>query len=141
MEDSGHTSAWTGQAVERTKSNGKRVFATEFKRWIVEQARRPGASIAGLAMQHGVNANQLHRWMRLPHWRGDGAQGATVPVLLPVSIEVEPTPAMSVSIATATPVSAMPATPIEIELGGGTVRVMPGVDAATLRTVFAALRG
>ncbi len=138
MEDCGHTSAWAGQTVERTKSNGKRIFATAFKRWIVEEARRPGASIARLAMQHGVNANQLHRWMRLPQWRGDGVPSAAV--LLPVSIDVGPTPITSTPV-TAAPVPVTPATPIEIELGGGTVRVLPGVDAGLLRTVLAALRG
>ncbi|NUZ09130.1 IS66-like element accessory protein TnpA [Piscinibacter koreensis] len=134
MQDSGHTSAWTGQAVERTKSNGKRVFATAFKRWIVEEARRPGASVAGLAMQHGVNANQLHRWMRLPQWRSEAPVSPALPVLLPVEIQAEP------AHVTAAPITAR-RVPIEVELGGAVVRVMPGVDGATLRMVLAALRG
>lgn len=134
MQDSGHTSAWTGQAVERTKSNGKRVFATAFKRWIVEEARRPGASVAGLAMQHGVNANQLHRWMRLPQWRSEAPASPALPVLLRVEIQAEP------AHVTAAPITAMPVT-VEVELGGAVVRVMPGVDGATLRMVLAALRG
>jgi transposase-like protein len=134
MQDSGHTSAWAGQTVERTRSNGKRVFATAFKLWIVEEARRPGASVAGLAMRYGINANQLHRWVRLPHLRGEAPASLPAPVLLPVIVEAGQPCAASTSTTAAAPV------PIEIELGGAVVRVPVGVDAATLRTVLAALR-
>lgn len=47
------------------KANGKRVFSTAFKAWLVAQAGRPGVSVAALAMRHEINANQLRRWMRL----------------------------------------------------------------------------
>jgi len=46
MQDSGHTPEWSGPAVERVMSNGKRVFALAFRRWLVEQASQPGASVA-----------------------------------------------------------------------------------------------
>jgi transposase len=29
---------------------------------IVEQSMAPGVSIASVAMAHGINANQLHKW-------------------------------------------------------------------------------
>lgn len=52
----------TDQAsVERVVRNGKRIFATAFKSWLLEQAGRHGVSVAGLAMKHGVNSNQLRR--------------------------------------------------------------------------------
>lgn len=35
------------------------------KRSIVEQAMRPGASVAAVARRHGVNANLLFGWRRL----------------------------------------------------------------------------
>ena len=44
-------------------SNGERVFALAFRRWLVEQARQPGASVEGQGLRHGINANQLRRWM------------------------------------------------------------------------------
>lgn len=80
MQDSGHTSDWHGERVERVKANGKRVFSTAFKAWLVAQAARPGVSAAALAMRHEINANQLRRWMRLEHL----AQPARTPVVLPV---------------------------------------------------------
>ena len=35
------------------------------KRRIVELAMLPGASVAGVARQHGVNANMVHYWRNL----------------------------------------------------------------------------
>ena len=65
MQDSGHTPELTGQTVERLMRNSKRIFTSAFKAWLVEQAGKPATSVAGLALRHGVNANQLRRWMRL----------------------------------------------------------------------------
>jgi transposase-like protein len=134
MQDSGHTSDWTGQTVERHRSNGKRIFVSAFKAWIVEQACKPSTSVAGLAMRHGVNANLLRRWMKLA-----GQDGAPAPVMLPVNIVqarpvTEPTSSTPVHVTVSTPV------PIEIEVAGAVVRVYEGVDARRLRMVLEALR-
>ena len=84
MEHSGHTPEWTGPKVERTLRNGKHLYVSAFKAWLVGQARRPGVSVAGLALRNGVNANLLRHWMKLEHWPGH------VPALLPVTIAAEP---------------------------------------------------
>ena len=42
----------------------RRTHSLEFKRGAVEASNRPGASIGGVAMAHGINANQLHKWRR-----------------------------------------------------------------------------
>ena len=42
----------------------KRTHPLEFKRSAVGASNQPGASIAGVAMAHGINANQLHKWRR-----------------------------------------------------------------------------
>src|SRR5215217_27818 len=113
MQDSGHTSEWDGERVERLKANGKRVFSTAFKAWLVAQACQPGVSVAALAMRHEINANQLRRWMRLEHL----TQPARSPVVLPVSLLPQP---CGVEAAAATPPAA-PAPicpPIEIEIAG-----------------------
>jgi transposase len=36
----------------------------EFKRTVIEACCEPGASVAGIAMANGVNANQVRRWLR-----------------------------------------------------------------------------
>jgi hypothetical protein len=43
MLDCGNTLGWTGPTVERVLSKGKRVFALAFRRWFVEQVRRPAS--------------------------------------------------------------------------------------------------
>lgn len=63
MQDSGHTPEWNGPKVERPLRNGKHIYLSAFKAWLVEQASRLGAS--GLALRNGVNANLLRHWMRL----------------------------------------------------------------------------
>jgi transposase len=44
---------------------GKRSFDPDGKRRLVEACRRPGASLAGLALKAGVNANQLRKWVEM----------------------------------------------------------------------------
>lgn len=41
----------------------KRVYEVSFKAQVVAECGRTGASIAGVAMSHGVNANIVHRWL------------------------------------------------------------------------------
>lgn len=125
MQDSGHTSDWDGERVERFKANGKRVFSTAFKTWLVAQAGRPGVSVAALAMRHEINANQLRRWVRLEHL----AQPTRVPAVLPVVLAPQPS-------ATAQPACRS----IEIEVAGAVVRVHPGTEPGQLRMVLQALR-
>lgn len=48
----------------------RRRWPVEQKRRIVEATYAPGASIAQVAREHGVNANQLHSWRRLYHLGG-----------------------------------------------------------------------
>ncbi len=42
----------------------RRNHPEEFKQAVVEACCEPGASVAGIAMANGVNANQVRRWMR-----------------------------------------------------------------------------
>lgn len=130
MEDCGHMPVWTGQRVERTNARGRHSYCTAFKVWIVEQALRPGMSMAGLAMRNQVNANQLRRWVAL---RRRAMYPASSPALLPVTIAPEPMPM---------PVVAERAEEaVEIDMANVTVRVRAGVQPATLRTVLEVLRG
>ena len=46
-------------------SSGKRrVWPAEERRRIVAEATAPGASVAAVALQHGINANLLFKWIR-----------------------------------------------------------------------------
>ena len=67
MLNSGHAPDWIGLTVEWVMNKGGYVFARTFQRWLVEQARQPGASVACLDLRYGINANQLRRWMSVDH--------------------------------------------------------------------------
>ncbi len=47
-----------------TPSRSRRFYSPELKLQVVSACAQPGASIAGVAMHHGINANIVHRWLR-----------------------------------------------------------------------------
>ncbi len=49
--------------VVRVLRNGRRRYDPVSKQRLVEACRQPGASLAGLALRHGVNANLLRKWV------------------------------------------------------------------------------
>ena len=49
----------------------RRSYTAQFKAQLVAACLQPGASVAALALEHGINANLLHRWRR-EHERGVG---------------------------------------------------------------------
>ena len=130
MQDSGHTPEWSGPKVERTMRNGKRIYVSAFKAWLVEQALKPGVSVAGLALRNGVNANQLRSWMKLEHWQ------SSTPTLLPVAVVAEPQPVEVTAAASAR----QPTGVMEVELCGALIRLRGPVDADQLKAVLAVLR-
>ena len=115
-------------------------YDTAFKRSIVEQTLAPGASVARIAREHGINANQLFKWRRqFLMTKGDAsalpAQTPPAMSLLPVTMVAEaPAPDTVPSPAAAEPGQ------IEITLAGGTVRIQGAVDATMLQLVLSSLR-
>jgi transposase len=115
----------------------KRVHRTAAeKRRIVEATFVPGASIARVAREHGVNANQVFQW-RHEYRKGAmwaGKQAGTK--LLPVTVAAEP------SSVTLPEVVSAPTPPgsIHIELPGrALLSVENGVDADLVRAVLGSL--
>lgn len=52
-------------ASEAIAPNPKRRFySPDLKAQVVAQCRADGASIAAVALAHGINANIVHRWLR-----------------------------------------------------------------------------
>src|SRR4051812_8360336 len=51
--------------VVRVLRNGKRWFDPVEKERSIDACLEPGVSVAGLALAHGVNANQLRKWVKL----------------------------------------------------------------------------
>ncbi|MDP3287165.1 MAG: transposase [Methyloversatilis sp.] len=107
----------------------RRHHSPEFKQQVVAESNRRGASVAGVALAHGINANQLHKWRRAL-LRAKAAE--TRNTLLAVT--VEPTPIMIAPPATEPCPGA-----IEIELLNARLTVRGPVDLDALQTVLAVL--
>jgi transposase len=43
----------------------RRRFGAEVKAQVLSECEAPGASVAKVAMAHGINANVVHRWRQL----------------------------------------------------------------------------
>lgn len=56
-----HTMASDARTTQAPK---RRFYSPELKLQVVGACAQPCASIAGVAMQHGINANIVHRWLR-----------------------------------------------------------------------------
>jgi len=74
--------------VSTVKQPRRREYSAEFKGSVLAQGRQQGASVAGVALGHGINPNMVHRWIReerqgkmLAELQRGGA--AFVPVQLP----------------------------------------------------------
>jgi transposase len=84
--------------VTRVDVGGKRSFDPTDKRRLVEACPRPGASLSGLALKAGVNANQLHKWVQARE-RARPPIGYSEPVapsaFVPVAAIDEPTAVMA----------------------------------------------
>ena len=57
-----HTMASEAPANRPTR----RFYSSEFKTQVTQECRQGGASVAGVALSHGINANIVHRWLREP---------------------------------------------------------------------------
>jgi transposase len=115
----------------------KRVYRTaEEKRRIVAATLVPGASIARVAREHGVNANQVFQW-RYEHRKGVGwAASQSRTELLPVTVTSEPDSVMVPEVSAVL----TPSGSIHIELPGrALVSVESGVDPALVRAVLGSL--
>lgn len=114
------------------------------KRRIVELAAQPGASIARLAREHGVNANMVHYWRKL-YREGRLGENKTDSVrLLPVTVsESVASPVLPPARPLPATISVTPASTagaIHIEFPKIHLRVESGADAALLRLVLETLQ-
>ena len=100
----------------------RRRYSAEFKARVLRECGEPGASVAGTALAHGINANIVHKWRRC----ASSAQAAGVanmatagfiPVAVERALRVPPAPGSG------TDPHATPADPIQVSVQRGTVRI------------------
>lgn len=70
----------------------RRRHSAEVKSLVLSECAQPGASVASVALSHGINANVVHKWRRLA-----GAAPLPVASFVPVALAA-PTCAMSADI-------------------------------------------
>ena len=118
------------------RTGPRRRYALAEKLQILEETRRPAASVADVARAHGINHNVVFGWRRLAQrglLRAESTEGGT---LLPVRVESPTVLPTAKAPSRAEP----PDGGIEVEFPGGVrVRVHGNVDAVALERVFKAL--
>jgi transposase len=117
--------------------NTKRRHSAAFKRKILELTDQPGASVAAVALEHGVNANLVFKWRRAKLDRKRGAEPARQVVLLPVSVDPQES---LVAVAHGGHATDVKEGVIEIEIARARVVLRGHVDPASMRSVLIALR-
>jgi len=50
--------------MEEAKRRLRRKHSAELKARVMSECAQPGASVAGIAQAHDLNANLVHRWLR-----------------------------------------------------------------------------
>ena len=135
-----------GVEIGEGASGRRRYWTAEEKRRIVELTMSSSQSVASLARQHGVNANQVFYWRKLYHAGQLGAESAADASslrLLPVSVgNEEPAETEASETERDTHESAVPALTMNIEIPGrALVSLVGAVDAKIVRAVLESLRG
>jgi transposase len=113
-----------------TSKRRRRDHSPELKRQLVERALKPGASVAAIALEAGINANLLFTWRREQR---DATATVPAAALLPVNVEEPVT-----SAAQAAPPRS-PSGTIEIDIGRARVRLRGVVDDDNMRCVLQTL--
>ena len=97
------------------KTDSRRRHGADLKARVLSECERPGASVAAIAMAHGLNANLVHKWRRKIR---DDSQSTAASELAPFI---------------ALPLTSAPAPPdirIELRRAALTVNITWPVDAA-----------
>lgn len=98
----------------------RRSYPKELKASIVSECLAGTRSVASIALEHGVNANLVHKWIRL-------SRESCTPTMVPVT-----PPVVQESLAAHGH--------IELRFSGATVRLYGDVEVRQIRTVLRALQ-
>jgi len=142
MESSGTEVVAAGSASGTVVPEAKRRRrSVPERRRVVEQTLAPGASVARVARDHGVNANQVFHWRRLYQRGLLGGKVEPTGELLPVKVSesAETTAMVARGSGVTAAISPKAASAIQIELAKGRVRIEGRADVEMLRVVLECL--
>jgi transposase len=117
-----------------TGTGRRRAWTAMQKAEIVAESYVDGESVTAVARRHGLTPQQLFGWRRQAHQYALRKAEKSGPAFAPVVVEAL-RPAKDAQIAPAESGS----NAIEIVIGATTVRVAPGIDAASLQAVLRAV--
>ncbi|WP_103389590.1 transposase [Pseudomonas syringae] len=63
----------------------RRSYSKSFKAQVIQECAQPGASIASIALSHSLNANLVHKWIRVQAHRSTVLQPAFIPLPIPLA--------------------------------------------------------
>ena len=72
----------------RVTGNGRRYFSKTHKEAVIAKCQAPGASLAGVALANGFNANLVRKWVR--ERRAGDIAAKSPSKLVPVTLDAEP---------------------------------------------------
>ena len=115
-------------AAERVVS--RRRHSAQLKTLVLEQCAAPRASVAKVAMSHGLNANLVHGWRKLARGREGAALPPPSPATLPAKTATSAPQFLPVSMAQTT----SPPVPVDIQIelrrGAAAVKITWPIAAA-----------
>nr|WP_176604175.1 transposase [Pseudomonas aeruginosa] len=68
----------------------RRSYPKSFKAKVVDECTQPGASVAGVALSHGLNANLVHKWIRRQQAQLPAVPSGFIPIPLVPSLPATP---------------------------------------------------
>jgi transposase len=133
-----------GLETIRVLRNGRRRYDLASKQRLVEACLQPGVSLASTAMQHGVNANVLRKWVAKRQLQiGDGLSASPEPAgpaFIPVieGSRAAPAAAGVGAVVTCPAVGSLPAR-LKVSLPNGVTLTLEGGDAQLVSVMIEAL--
>ena len=76
--------------MKDSRKIARRRYSAELKAQVLSECEQPAASVASVALSHGINANVVHKWRRHAH---AGTEPLAVGSFLPVALPAPVTPA------------------------------------------------
>ena len=63
----------------------RRSYSKSFKAQVITECAHPDTSIANVALTHNLNANLVHKWIRLQAQKSTALQPAFIPLPVPLA--------------------------------------------------------
>lgn len=84
--------------MEDAKRRTRRRHDRQLKEQVLAECAAPGASVANVALAHGLNANLVHKWRREAGSAAARPTEAFIPLALSTTAIAEPPPAIQLEL-------------------------------------------